>query len=172
MVKKMKRKFNSPIGITLIELLTTAVIIGIVSAMAVPRFQAAWERIKFRSADRDIISTLRLARSMAITDKEQYGVHFDGNALMITLFKDLMNPGSVVFETGDSVVRVDTLPPEFNYLGTDMSNNVLVFQPNGSANFTGGGNIVAMASTEVLIGIQSHNVLASTGRIQSSSSYY
>lgn len=168
----MKSKFGLNGGITLIELFTTVVIIGIVSTMAVPRFQTAWERIKFRSVNRDIVSTLRLARSMSITDKEPYGVYFDGNALAITLFKDLVNPGGVIFESGDSVIRVDTLPREFNYLGTDMSNDVIVFQANGSASFVGGGNITTMATTDALIAIQSHNVLASTGRIRSSSCYY
>lgn len=168
----MKTRFRSTGGITLIELLTTVVIIGIVSTMAVPRFQAAWEKIKIRGADRDIVSTIRLARSMAITDKNLYGVYFDGNGQTLILFKDIVNPISCTFETGDSVIRVDSLPFEFTYLGTDMSDDVLVFRPNGSASFTGGGNICAMASTQSVTAILNHNVLASTGRILSCSSYY
>ncbi len=168
----MKSKFRSQSGITLIELMITTVIIGIVASMAVPRFQIAWEKIKFRTANRDIISTLRLARSMAITDKELYGVHFNGDALAITLFKDLVNSGNIAFETGDSVMRVDTLPHEFDYIATDLSNDVLVFRPNGSASFVGGGNIITLAATESIIAIASHNILSSTGRIQSYISVY
>jgi hypothetical protein len=122
--------------------------------------------------NRSIVSTLRLARSMAITDKEQYGVFVDNGAKTITLFKDLVNPGGLQFESGDSVVRTDTLSPEFNYLGTDIQNNVLVFQPNGSADFVGGGNIVTMATTGSLVGIYQHNVLASTGRVRSDYGFY
>jgi prepilin-type N-terminal cleavage/methylation domain-containing protein len=168
----MKSKYCSQSGITLIELLTTVVIIGIVTTMAVPRFQTAWERLKFKSTNRDIVSTLRLARSMAVSDKELYGVHFDGNAQVITLFKDMINTGTILFEAGDSVVRVDTLPQEFEYVATDLSNDVLAFQPNGSASFVGGGNIVTLAMTESIIGIAVHNVLSSTGRIQSYTSVY
>jgi prepilin-type N-terminal cleavage/methylation domain-containing protein len=168
----MKTRFRSTGGITLIEMMITVVIIGIVSTMAVPRFQAAWEKLKIKGADRDIISTIRLARSMAITDKNLYGVYFDGNVQTMTLFKDIVNPSSGTYELGDSIVRVDSLPDEFTYLGTDMSDDVLIFRPNGSAGFTGGGNISAMASTESLTAILTHNVLASTGRILSNSSYY
>ncbi len=168
----MKSSFRRNDGITLIELLSTVVIIGVVSAMAVPRFQTAWERTRMRSTDRDMISTLRLARSMAITDKAPFGVFIDGSALTITLFKDVVNPSLSLFESGDSLIRVDTLPAEFGYLGTDLSNDVLVFQPNGSASFTGGGNIYAIACTDKVCAILAQNVLASTGRVRSSSDYY
>ena len=172
LVRKMTGKLKSDKGITLLEILTTAVIIGIVAAMAVPRFQVAFERMKFRSADREIFSTLRVARSKAITDKEPYGVYFDGAAKTFTLFKDKMNPGTHVYESGDSVVTVDTLPHEFVYLGTDVTNDVIFFERNGSAFFVGQGNIVTVASTESVVAVNNHNILASTGRVHSSSSIY
>ncbi len=157
-------------GITLIELMVTVVIIGVVAAMAVPRFQIAFERIKFRSANRDITSSLRLARSYAVSTKAQHGVHFDGSDLSWTLFKDLVNPVAMVFEAGDSVIRVDTLPTEFNFLAVDNLTGSIVFKPNGST--SGTANIVTMASTPDLIGIHQHNIMAATGRIETASAYY
>jgi len=157
-------------GITLVELMTTVVIIGIVAAMAVPRFQIAFERIKFRSANRDITSSLRLARSYAVSTKEQHGVHFDDGSLSWTLFKDKVNTGGMVFEAGDSVIRVDTLPIEFNFLSVDNASGSIVFRPNGST--SGTANVVTMASTPDLVGIHQHNILAATGRIETTSSYY
>jgi len=154
------------------EIMIVSVIIGIVAAMAVPRFQIAYDRIKFRSEHRDITSSIRLARSFAISDKDQYGLHFDGNQRVITLFRDVVNPGAMTYETGDSVLRVDTLPAEFVYLGTDCDNDILIFQPNGSALFTGGGNVYTVAVSEKVVAIQSNNVLASTGRISTQAYYY
>ena len=168
----MMRLFKSTRGITLLELMATVVIIGIVASMAVPRFQVATERIKFRSANRDLVSSLRVARSSAITDKEQFGVHFNQESRIVSLFKDVTSPASYTFDAGDSLIRADTLPPMVNYLGTDLTNDVIFFEPNGSARFTGGGNIVCMATSESTVAIASHNILASTGRIDSYSHYY
>ena len=172
---------NSIAGITMIELMITVVIISIVSGMAVPRFQKAVERMKFRSAERAMTSTLRLARSLSVSEKKNYGVYFKNNysggsyapgVLYYVLFLDVANPGANTYETGDSIIRVDSLPSEFNLMITDVTNDVVLFEPNGTANFAGGGNIVSMATTADVIGIQNHNILASTGRIKSQSYYY
>lgn len=157
-------------GITLVELLTTVVIIGIVAAMAVPRFQKAFERIKFRSANREITSSLRLARSKAVSTKEQHGVFFNSDDLSWTLFKDKENPGGMVFEAGDSVIKVDTLPVEFNFLQVDNASSTIVFRPNGTTSVT--ANVVTMANTPDMVGIHQHNILAATGRIETQSDYY
>ena len=170
-------KLFSHDGFTMIELLATVVIIGIVSAMAVPRFDAAFERIRFRSANRQIVSKIKVARSMAISSKVQHGVFFDGSTRSVVLFRDDMNPASYLFDvSGDSVISIDTLARDFNYVGTNMSGNVLIFGANGAAHFTtssgNGGDIVTLLDSEHTIAISTHNVLASTGRISSMSSYY
>lgn len=168
----MSEKLKSQAGVTLMELLITAVIIGIVAGMAVPRFQIAYDRIQFGSGNRDLTSTIKLARSMAITDKAQYGVHFDGESMTVTLFKDV-STGLYAFSDGaDTVIRRDTLPHQFNYLATDVEGNVVFFRPNGTADFNGGGNVATMADTEGLLGIFDNNILASTGRIHTESHYY
>jgi len=168
----MSKRIAAQRGVTLIELMILSVIVGIVAAMAVPRFQTAMERMKVRAAGRDITSTIRLGRSFAVSSKTPFGLFFDDQTLTITLFKDLVNPGSQSFDPGDSVMRVDTLPQEFSWMSTDCGNNVIVFEPNGSADFTGGGNIWTMASTETVIGMTSNTILASTGKVSSTTSVY
>ncbi len=168
----MNRILKNKAGITLIELLITVVIIGVVAAMAAPRFEIAYNRMKFKSANRDMVSTLKLARSMAITDKAQYGMYFDATAKTYTLFRDGADSSYAYEPSIDSAVRVDTLPSEFNYVATDLLGNVLFFRPNGSADFSGGGNVYSMAYSNKVIALFDSNILASTGRVHSESHYY
>jgi prepilin-type N-terminal cleavage/methylation domain-containing protein len=168
----MRSKARTQKGVTLIELLITGVIVGLVATMAVPRFQIAYERLQFRSANRDVISTLKLARSTAISRKVPYGVYFDDSRMTVTLFKD-GTTGSYQFDpAADSVVRVDTLPPSFSYLMTDVEGGVFFFRANGSADFNGGGNICMLAYSEDVVALYDSNILASTGRVHSNSYYY
>jgi hypothetical protein len=74
--------------------------------------------------------------------------------------------------TGDSVVRVDTLPPEIVWVGTDVTNNVITYAPSGAAGFSGGGNLYMLAYSRDVVAFSSTNVLASTGRVQSSFWHY
>lgn len=166
------KRFNQTAGFTLIELMATAAVIGIVAAMAVPKFDIAFDRMQFRAAEREIQSTIKLARSLSISDKERYGISFDQDNKTVTLFKDLMNTSSEDFVNGDSVVRVDTLPAEFGLLMTDCDNNVVVFRPNGSAAFTGGGNIYTYASSDYASCYASYGITAATGRIDAETCVY
>lgn len=154
------------------ELMITVVIIGIVAALAVPRFDTAFERMNFRSANQDMQSMMKLGRSMAITEKNQYGLFFDTQDRTITLFKDLVNTASLDYVTGDSLIRVDTLPHEFTYMSTAMTDNIMAFRPNGSCTFDGTGYIMTIASGERLVAINEATILASTGRVAMDAHYY
>ncbi len=167
----MKAKLRSAQGITLIEIMTMLVIVGILAAVAAPRFQTAFEKTRFRSANRDLISTLRLARSMAITDKHQYGVHFSYEDHTVTIFKDSVDPTAYILDGNDPVIRVDTIGDEFANIYTDVENDVITFAPNGSAGFNGGGNIAAQGYFPNWSAEYYHNILASTGRVRSYDSW-
>jgi Tfp pilus assembly protein FimT len=147
------------------ELMTIVVLIGLVAGMAAPRFMRAAERLRLRSADRDITSTFRLARSKAISEKAAFGVYYDEGNRVITTFKDVVNPTSYVFEDGDEVIRTDTLPAGFSSMWSTSENNVVVYQPNGSANESTKFWVKANTSSGVLI--YEHDILAATGRIRS-----
>ena len=157
------RIFQSKRGITILEMMTAVVIIGIISALAVPSFEKSFQRIKFRGQAKESISMLRTARSNAITEKAPYGIHFDGTAYVITMFKDKANLASATYDAGaDSVVRVDSLSSEYVYLYASFGSSAVVFQPNGSASETGVIYMMSYTGNSVNFGVSS--VLASTGK--------
>ncbi len=169
----MLNKLKTNVGITLIEIMTTVVIIGIVATMAVPKMQKAYDRMEFRTTNRDITTTIRLARSMSVSDKQNYGVYFDYTTREMILFKkDPISSILDAYEPADSIVQVDSLYYILDYIGTDLVNSAIVFRPNGSATFTGGGNIITMKYEENMIGISITNIISATGRVKTQSYYY
>ena len=171
-VTAMKKIRTSARGFTLIELMITTVIIGIVAVLAVPRFQNAWERQKFRQGNGDLVSKIKLARSNAISSKQPYGIHFDECGLTYTVFKDVVNVGGFSFDDGDSVVTQDTLPDEFEYVYADCEGSVVMFNSNGSASYDGGGYIYTSGYTDQVCSMSMISILPATGKVSSESYYY
>lgn len=122
-------------GFSLMEIMTIVVIIGIISAMAFPKFAASMHRLEFRSAARDIVSKMRLARSTAISQKQQFGVNIDYEGTVMTTFLDNNNPSLYMFDGGDSVISVDSLPASFAWVWAESGNYIptVIYKPNGSA---------------------------------------
>ncbi len=159
-------------GFTLIEMMIVAVIIGTVASLAAPSFQRAYDKHNFKTGEQNVISTLKKARSSAISSKEPFGVYVDADAMTLTLFENRSDPATSAFDDGDSTISVDTLPGEYEYIYSDMENSAIVFRPNGSAQATGYGNIYLAGETDGMMAYISINVLASTGRVEAYSHYY
>jgi len=167
------RLARTPRGFTMIELLITTVIIGVVAALAVPSFERAYEKNTLRSGYRQLESTIKRARSYSIADKEPYGVHVDPVNRSFTLFRNDANQDLASFDLGsDSVLYVDTLPVQFNYIYPALVYNALVFNPNGSAQLDAAGGIFIAAETEHMSASFIMQVTPATGRVNTATHYY
>ncbi|KPJ63882.1 hypothetical protein AMJ44_13770 [candidate division WOR-1 bacterium DG_54_3] len=156
-------------GITLLEMIIIAVVIGITATLAIPRFGQVMEKLKLKTAGRDIVSSLRLARASAVSQRTQFGVYFDMESGQYILFKDLANPGSFTYDAGaDSDMVTKTLPRDVNLAYASFPNFVAIFRPNGSASSSGA---VLLYSREDYERPLSVDVLGSTGRVKLISGY-
>ncbi|MCI0530889.1 MAG: GspH/FimT family pseudopilin [candidate division Zixibacteria bacterium] len=153
---------HSSSGITLVEITILVVVLGIISAMAVPGFQRVMEKLKLSSAARDIVSDLRWARSEAISSRTQIGVYFNEIAKTYTLFVDINNPAGFTYTPGlDSVVKVSN----YSNLGAASStftNDTIIFKTDGSSNNSGQFTCATPDSYHS----RTVDVLSSTGRIK------
>ncbi len=155
-------RINKRCGYTMMEMMVILVIVGVISAMAVPGFLMVMPRLKLRADARANLNYLRIARSKAVAENRQFGVYFDSGARQAVLFADISNPANATYEDGaDSVIeRSQVMSQGINYDASSFAGDCVVFYPSGSASVSG--------SIQVKDAYQGRlytiSVLASTGR--------
>ncbi|OGC91110.1 MAG: hypothetical protein A2142_01075 [candidate division Zixibacteria bacterium RBG_16_48_11] len=149
-------------GFTLIEMVITVVVLGLIAAMAVPDFMSAMQKLKLNAATRDIISDLRWARSGAIATRQQIGLNFDFDNKSYAVFFDTDNPGNFEFVADeDSVVKTGDLS-SLGIGSSTFADSTVIFKPDGTCHSS--GQIICNSSDNAHS--RTVDVLASTGRIK------
>ncbi|OGC81050.1 MAG: hypothetical protein A2W07_04910 [candidate division Zixibacteria bacterium RBG_16_43_9] len=149
-------------GFSFIEMMIVVVIIGVMATLAVGKFDKFFRQQRLKSAGRDLLSDLRLARSYAISGRAQYGIYFDQNARQYVLFKDVVNPSNYTYDVGDSVVKTISLSSIFSLNNCTFPNTAVVYLSTGSASSSG---TVDIYNAELAKYVRT-DVLASTGRVR------
>jgi prepilin-type N-terminal cleavage/methylation domain-containing protein len=121
-------------GFTLVEVLTTIIIMGILAAVAMSSWFGVVESRRVDSATNQVVSELRRAHTSATTRLEDWRVEMDADTLNYRIGPDgdptLLSPGSL---------------PERTEFPPAMGVSAIVFEPNGEATITGAGNISVAA---------------------------
>ena len=73
-------------GFTLIELILVLIILSVITTLVVPRLTQSLSRMNGESTARRVASALRLARSLAVTEKIPYLATFDMDANTLSVF--------------------------------------------------------------------------------------
>lgn len=122
---------------TIIELLISISIIGILSLISLPVYKTLLPNINLNSVTRDVASDLRYAQQMSVTEQINYSVIFD---------KDF-NRYSIKKETGE-IVRSETLRNDVKINSVDMPEaNQVVFNATGAATQTGSISFINLKGT-------------------------
>ena len=149
-------------GFTAIELILVIVILGILAAIAYPRFQGL-PGIRVSAAAQEIAGVIRYAQSQAISTAYNYKVYFYASTNSYSVYQVNRSSGAETIisnplKAGNYPVALNTDYPgvtigadytvEFDYLGAPDG--------GGSVTLSGGGNSMTIS------------VLANTGRVTAS----
>ncbi len=129
-------------GFTLVELLITVAVLGILTALAVPSFREMMDRNAVTTTANDLLSSILLARSEAV--KREQPVIFSGNAGFTTW--------QVAADTdGDGTGDVTLLQHnrESNHVGIAANNSTTItFNTRGRANLTANSDYFTISKND------------------------
>jgi prepilin-type N-terminal cleavage/methylation domain-containing protein len=156
----MQRRFRSEFGFTILELMVTVALIGIVAAMAVPLMNNAADSIKLGEATREVEREMQHARMTAVSANQPMRMRFDcpaaGNYRMTELVGTPSTPAAADIAAnrcslanypfpGDADKNPLTRPNKdgpLRYLDPKVSfsnSTTIEFWPDGSAHTNTGG---------------------------------
>lgn len=151
-------------GFTIIEMMVVIVIIGIVASLTAPSFINMMPRLKLKSEARTNLNYLRLARSRAISENNQFGIYFDTYNDNFVYFKDTHDVQYAYYlEDQDTLIEGPiAMSSNVSYLNCTFMSNCVIFYSNGSASTSGSIDVINSESDDSY----TISVLASTGRVK------
>jgi len=112
---------------TLVELLVVLGIIGMILAISVPGLAGYAKGLRLKTATRQIVGLISLARSLAISSREDHAVVVDSERQRISVVNQV---------SGDTLEQVVRLPSsvtvEMEVGGELAAETALVFRPTGA----------------------------------------
>jgi type IV fimbrial biogenesis protein FimT len=100
-------RVSTSAGKSLMELVVIVTIVGIMAAMAGPGYHAMNARMEGRTATAEIASTLRMARHLAMANRERLLMRFDLSGKTITLQRADAEGVLNVYRYGDKGIVVE-----------------------------------------------------------------
>jgi prepilin-type N-terminal cleavage/methylation domain-containing protein len=128
--------WQSERGFTLVEVITTIIIMGILAAIAMSVWWPVVEGRRVDSATNQVVSDLRRAHTSSTTRLEDWRVEMDADAATPP-----DTPDYRIGPDGDPTLLSSRSLPERTEFPPALGVSAIVFEANGEATITGAGNI-------------------------------
>jgi len=158
------RSRNREAGFSVIELMVVVVIMTIVFAASIPALKQHRENINLTKGSRELESSLKLARTRAVSINNSVVVVFDTDASTYLLFEDTDDDGNQ--DAGETSSGPFEVPKKVAIGSVSFARNAVTFTPSGAASETG---TVVLVNTRNLA--QRIDLTAATGLVYVSNVY-
>lgn len=139
-IDPMRRRQNTIQGFTLIELMVVMLLISIILAVAIPRFEGGWMQDPIKKVSRKMISTVRNARSKTVQTQKQHSLIVDFDAQQLYVVAEATDPeatpgadATAKFKIPESVTLVDVQYPNSEAISTGSAS--IHFYPAGYSDY-------------------------------------
>jgi type IV fimbrial biogenesis protein FimT len=160
---------KSTSGFTLLELMITISVAGILMAMAIPSFSDMIRNNRLTTYANELVTSLNIARSEAIKRGVSVSVRKIGGTGTYwstsgwNVFVD--NDADGTLDTGEEILRTyPALPSPYTLAGNNNFVNFIRYQPNGTSNQM--GSFAVCANTTPLAYTSKLVIVSNTGRIR------
>ncbi len=157
---KMKREA----GFSIIELMVVAVIMAIIVAVSIPSLRSHTASVNLTKGASKVASSLKLARTRAVSTNVPVVVEFNTEAGTYFLFQD--DDGDGNFDEGETSAGPYEMPNNTSINSVSFANSAVTFAPTGAASET--GNVVVASCKELALRV---DVTAPTGLVYVSDIY-
>jgi Tfp pilus assembly protein FimT len=125
---------------TLLELLITVTVLGMVLAASIPSLRSTVEGYRFNADVNEMTSKMFLTRQLAVREKVPYVVTLAPTNDRFTIFEDRDADG--VQDAGEKTLGPYLMDVGVSLLNVNWGGNRMTFRPNGTTSQTGDVQIV------------------------------
>jgi len=132
---------------TVIELLVSLFIIGVLSLIGIPAFRAFAPNLELNGAARELVSNLRYSQQLSVTEQIKYGIRISTTTREYQLIK-YTNP--------EEIIETKELPRALDFYEiSDFTNNEIRYNSYGSVEEEGNISLINNKGVILIIEVKS-----------------